>query len=72
MGFNREGMKVFVDGVEVKRSDKLELPDEYKSMEVPEDKGSFSISITCPFEPNWLWKIKQKTGHPNNVEVSWW
>jgi hypothetical protein len=61
--------KFYLNGVEVKRSEQFEIPADRMKVDFPlSNKGELNFT----FEPNWLWKRKQKTGIPKRVEVLPW
>lgn len=63
--------KLFLNGVEVKRAESFELPElENKIDFLLSNKGELNFAFDL--KPNWLWRYKQKTGIPKNIEIMPW
>ena len=60
--------KLWLDGMEVKRSDTFELPEEYQKVDFPPLQKEFNLSMKV--KPNPLWKRQQETGVPRRVHLS--
>lgn len=61
--------KCFVNGVELKTSETLELFVEEEKIELLSGKSEGSISFYI--KPNPLWKRQQETGIPRRVHLSY-
>ena len=60
--------KLLLDGMEVKRSDTFELPEENKKVDFPPLQKEFNLSMKVKVNP--LWKRQQETGVPRRVHLS--
>ena len=60
--------KIFFNGMEIKRADEIELPEENKKIDFPPLQKEFSLSMKI--KPNPLWKRQQETGIPRRVHLS--
>lgn len=71
----QEKFETFINGEPVKFSDKFELPEENKRVElagIELTRHGLSGSLELEIEPNWLYLHQQKTGNPKLVKIMPW
>ena len=66
-----KGYTVTLNGQPITRSDKLDIPEEYKGLQVTR-KDKAEGSLTFDFQTGPLYESKARTGHPKRVEVLPW
>ena len=66
-----KGYTVTLNGQPIRRSDKLNIPEEYKGLQVTR-KDKAEGTLTFDFQPGPLYESKARTGHPKRVEVLPW
>lgn len=66
-----KGYTTTLNGMPVKISNKLDIPEEYKNSKVTrKEEGTGTLSFK--FQPGPLYASKARTGHPKHVEVFPW
>lgn len=66
-----KGYTVTLNGQPIGRSDKLNIPEEYKGLQVTR-KDKAEGTLTFDFQPGPLYESKARTGRPKHVEVLPW